>query len=123
VAKRHSHGGVPFAGGSLDGHMNAIFDERTQRWVGFLRCATLASVTPQDWPQGTEPNRVQCYTESDGPSFLDAAWSLPRPLGLNTSFGYQPDSHVAFRYANVWLAFTNTFNPSQRGSGTSSSGQ
>ena len=48
---------------------------------------------------------------------------LPRPLGLNTSFGYQPDSHVAFRYANVWLAFTNTFNPSQRGSGTSSSGQ
>ena len=28
VTKVHSTGGVPFAGASLDGHMNAIFDER-----------------------------------------------------------------------------------------------
>ena len=62
-----------------------------------------------------QANRIQCYTESDGPDYLRANWSLPMPLGLNTSFGYQPDSHVAFRYANIWLAFTNTFNPSQVG--------
>ena len=49
VEKRHSAGGVPFGGASLDGHMNAIFDERTQRWIGFLRCATLNSVTPTNW--------------------------------------------------------------------------
>ena len=44
VEKRHSKGNVPFGGASLDGHMNAIFDEATQRWIGFLRCATLNSV-------------------------------------------------------------------------------
>jgi hypothetical protein len=101
---------TPFLGPSLDGHMNVIFDEVTQRWIGFLRCTP----STQNWQLGREPNRVQCYTESSGADYFTANWSLPRPTGLNTSFAYQPDSHVAFRYADVWLAFTNTFNPSQQ---------
>ena len=90
---------------------------KTQKQTVFLQ------VTPTNWAlpvKGAQEqaNRIQCYTESDGPDYLKANWSLPRPIGLNTSFGYQPDSHVAFRYANIWLAFTNTFNPSQIGSCT-----
>ena len=108
-----------FSGPSLDGHMNVIFDDVTQKWIGFLRCAPSA----QSWPEGREADRVQCYTESSGADYLTSTWSLPRPTGLNTSFGYQPDSHVAFRYANLWLAFTNTFNPSQNKSAALPPGQ
>jgi hypothetical protein len=120
IEKRHSTGGVPFGGASLDGHMNAIFNPETQHWIGFLRCASLDSATPTNWPlpvpgAAEQANRIQCYTESDGPDYLQANWTLPIPTGLNTSYGYQPDSHVAFRYGNIWLAFTNTFNPSQLG--------
>jgi hypothetical protein len=61
-------------------------------------------VTPTNWAlpvKGAQEqaNRIQCYTESDGPDYLKANWSLPRPIGLNTSFGYQPDSHVGKKTA------------------------
>ena len=52
-----------------------------------------------------------CWSESDGPDYAAARWSLFEPTGLNSSNDYQPDALVVFRYAGIFLGLVNLFNP------------
>eukprot|EP01051_Picozoa_sp_SAG22_P002388 SAG22_NODE_104_length_20159_cov_5.877517_27_plen_245_part_00 len=90
VFKSHA---VSTTEGRFDTHKNAVFDPVTRKWIGYIRCT----------PAPSDAQRVQCYTESDGPDYERASWGPAMPTGLNTSHEYEPDALVVFKYHNIWL--------------------
>ena len=101
----------------LDTHKNAVFDSRTQRWIGLVRCIPTAGHTRPGCGENATSIpcrlRVQCFTESDAEEFnKGTGWSRAMPTGLNTSdLTYQPDSLVAWEYpeAGIFLGIANVF--------------
>eukprot|EP01051_Picozoa_sp_SAG22_P013931 SAG22_NODE_1622_length_3962_cov_25.479420_2_plen_517_part_00 len=101
----------------LDTAKNVVFDTRTQRWIGYVRCIPTAGHTHPGCGQNVSSIpcrlRVQCYVESATSEFLGGGWGAATPTGLNTSsLTYQPDALVAWEYAGVFIGIANVFNPS-----------